>query len=90
MTSPQPRSEKIDELRYRAGSSLAMVAGVQLNVFTTLKGEPMTLARMAHALDVRAVKLGPLLYALVVAGLLSVDGELFSNIPESEHFLVLV
>ncbi len=28
-----------------------------------------------------------LLYALVVAGLLNVDGELFSNTRETEHFL---
>ena len=88
MTSSQPRPETINELRYGPGSSLAMVAGVQLDLFTLLKDGPMTLEQMAGALDVRAVKLRPLLYALVVAGLLNVDGELFSNTPEAEHFLV--
>ena len=88
MTSPQPRPDTINELRYGPGSSLAMVAGVQLDLFTLLKDGPMTLEQMAGALDVRAVKLRPLLYALVVAGLLNVDGDLFSNTPEAEHFLV--
>ncbi len=88
MTSQQPSPETIDKLRYGAGSSLAMVAGVQLDLFITLKDGPRTLEQMAGALDLRAVKLRPLLYALVVAGLLNVDGELFSNTPEAEHFLV--
>ena len=88
MTSPQPRPETINQLRNGAESSLAMAAGVQLDLFTPLKDGPMTLEQMAGALDVRAVKLRPLLYALVVAGLLNVDGELFSNTPEAEHFLV--
>ena len=88
MTLPQLRPERIEELRYGAGSSLAMVAGVQLDLFTPLKNGPMTLEQMAGALDVRAVKLRPLLYSLVVAGLLNVDGVLFSNTPEAEHFLV--
>ncbi len=88
MASPQPRPETINQLRYGAVSSLAMVAGAQLDLFTPLKDGPMTLQEMAGALDVRAVKLRPLLYALVVAGLLNVDGELFSNTRETEHFLV--
>ena len=88
MTSPQPRPETIDELRFGAESSLAMVAGVQLDLFTLLKDGPMTPEQMASSLDVRTVKLRPLLYALVVAGLVDVDGQLFSNAPEAEHFLV--
>ena len=88
MTSQQPHPDTINKLRYGAGSSLAMVAGVQLDLFTKLKDGPRTVEQTAGALDVRAVKLRPLMYALVVAGLLSVDEELFSNTPEAEHFLV--
>jgi len=65
MTSEQLRPETINKLRYGAVSSLAMVAGVQLDLFTPLKDGPMTLQEMAGALDVRSVKLRPLLYALV-------------------------
>ena len=88
MISPQPRPETINQLRYGTESSLAMVAGVQLGVFTLLKDGPMTLEQMAGSMDVRPVKLRPLLYALVVAGLLGVGGEVFCNTPEAEHFLV--
>ena len=42
MTSSQSRPETLTELRYGAGSWLAIVAGLQLALFTTLKGEPMT------------------------------------------------
>ena len=89
MTSPQPHPDTINKLRYGATLSMAMVAGVQLDLFSKLNDGPRTLEQMAGALDVRAVKLRPLMYALVVAGLLSVDGKLFSNTPEAEHFLVL-
>ncbi len=88
MTSPQPNPETISNLRYGVESSLAMVAGVQLDLFTPLKDGPLTLEQLAGALDVRPAKLRPLLYALVVAGLLDVDGELFSNPPEAQYFLV--
>ena len=88
MTSPQPSPDTISGLRYGATFSMAMVAGVELDLFTLLRDGPMTLKQMARALDARAVKLRPLLYALVAAGLLDVDEKLFSNAPEAEHFLV--
>jgi SAM-dependent methyltransferase len=37
---------------------------------------------------VRAIKLRPLLYALVVAGLLTFEDDLFSNTLEADHYLV--
>ena len=52
MSSQQPRPETISKLRYGAVSSLAMVAGVQLDLFTPLKDGPRTLEQMADALDV--------------------------------------
>lgn len=67
---------------------LAMLAGMQLDVFTPLKDGPLSCGDIASALDVRADKIRPLLYALVNAELLTVDGELFANTPESDEFLV--
>jgi hypothetical protein len=61
---------------------------MQLDLFTPLKDGPLTAAQLAQALGVRADKLQPLLYALVTAGLLMVEGELFSNTPEADQFLV--
>ena len=68
--------------------SFAMRAGMQLDLFTPLTDGPMNVVELAQALDVGFTKLEPLLYSLVDAGLLTVEGERFSNTPESEHFLV--
>ncbi len=66
----------------------AMLAGMQLDVFTPLKDGRMSAEALASALGVRAGKLAPLLYALVVAELLTVEDGVFANTPEAGHFLV--
>ncbi len=68
--------------------SFAMLAGMQLDVFTPLKNGPMEAKTIASALDVLEDKLTPLLYALVAAGLLEVENKSFSNTPEAGKFLV--
>jgi SAM-dependent methyltransferase len=69
--------------------SFAMLAGMQLDVFTPLKDGPLTVAQLAAALGVHTEeKLSRLLYALVTAGLLTVDGNRFANTPEAQQFLV--
>jgi len=88
MTSATPKPETIDRLTSAVYPSFAMLAGMQLGLFTPLKDGPMTAAQLATALAVRADKLQPLLYALVAAGLLTVEGERFANTPEADHFLV--
>jgi SAM-dependent methyltransferase len=65
-----------------------MVAGMQLDVFTPLHDGPMRVEHLAEALGVNPHKLRPLLYALVVAELLTVQDECFANTPEAAHFLV--
>jgi SAM-dependent methyltransferase len=82
------RPETIEKLASAVYPSFAMLAGMQLDLFTPLKDGPMSAEQIASALGVRPDKLGPLLYALVVAGLLTVDGERFANTPEANHFLV--
>lgn len=66
--------------------SVAMLAGMQLDVFTLLKDGPMDANELANALGVRDDRLGPLLYALVVAGVLSVKDGAFSNTEEAAKF----
>jgi hypothetical protein len=68
--------------------ALAMLAGMQLDVFSPLAAGPRTVAGLASALGVQPEKLRPLLYALVTAGLLAIEGENFANTPESAEFLV--
>jgi hypothetical protein len=65
-----------------------MLAGMQLDVFTPLKDGPMTEEALAQALNVQPRKLRPLLYALINAELLSLDGDRFSNTQEAHVYLV--
>src|SRR5262245_40369358 len=68
--------------------SFAMLAGMQLDVFTPLKDGPLTPVQLAEVLRVNAEKLSRLLYALVTAHLLTVEGDHFANTLEAQQFLV--
>ncbi len=68
--------------------SFAMLAGMQLDVFTPLKDQPMNAESLAKVLKVNENKLSPLLYSLVSAELLTVEDGIFSNTLESDTFLV--
>ncbi len=80
--------DTINRLMGAVYSPMAMLAGMQLELFTSLGEGPMSAATLATELGVRPEKLSPLLYALVVAELLTVDDGLFANTPESDKFLV--
>lgn len=80
--------ETINRIADGAYPALAMLAGMQLDLFTPLEHGPMTAEEIAEAIGVGSAKLKPLLYALVAADLLTVDGDWFANTPESAHFLV--
>ncbi|MEE8159809.1 MAG: methyltransferase [Dehalococcoidia bacterium] len=88
MTSEPQRPETIERLGRAVYPSLAMLAGMELDLFTPLKDGPMTNRQLADALDINSGKLRPLLYSLVAAGLLEVADERFSTTPESQKFLV--
>lgn len=68
--------------------SLAMMAGMQLEVFTAIGEETKHLDSIAGILEVKPAKLRPLLYALVTAELLFVDGSNFENTQEAKEFLI--
>lgn len=68
--------------------SFALLAGMQLDLFTPLKAGPMRPEQIANAIGVGVAKLKPLLYALVAAELLTVEGDRFANTDEANHFLV--
>jgi predicted O-methyltransferase YrrM len=73
---------------YSVFPSFAMLAGMQLDVFTPLKDGPMGAKTLANSLCVQEDKLTPLLRLLVVAGLLEVENKKFSNSSEAAKFLV--
>jgi SAM-dependent methyltransferase len=84
--APQPVIlDSLDALVYRATNVLA---GIELDLFTPLKNGPLTTAQIADAIGVEAARLRPLLYALVVVGLLTVEDERFGNTAEADHYLV--
>jgi len=68
--------------------AFAMLAGMQLDLFTPLKDGPMTAEQVAAAIGVGPTKLKPLLYALTTAGLLTVEEKLFANTEVANRFLV--
>lgn len=88
MSAPPPQPETIARLSEAVFPSFAMLAGMQLDVFSPLEDGPLDSAQIAAAIQVESAKLGPLLYALVAAGLLQVEDGLFSNTSEAAHFLV--
>ena len=88
MASQAPTPETINRLRGAVNPSFALLAGVQLGVFTALKDGAMTAQQVAENLGVHAGKLDALLCALVPTGLLQLEGEHFSNSAEAAQFLV--
>lgn len=78
----------IKKIASEAYPALAMLAGIDLGVFASLKNKPMDAQKIATALSVRQDKLEPLLYALVTAKLLRLKDNLFSNTKEADQFLV--
>jgi hypothetical protein len=86
--SPEIKPATISCHAFAVYTPLAMLAGMQLDVFTSLKDGPMTAPALAEALGVRSDKLQPLLYALVNAELLTVKEDRFANTPEADVYLV--
>jgi 2-polyprenyl-3-methyl-5-hydroxy-6-metoxy-1,4-benzoquinol methylase len=82
------RPKAIERLATAVYPSFAMMAGMQLDVFTPLKDGPLNVGQIAAALGIDPARAAPLLYALVAVGLLTVDGDRFANTPEADHFLV--
>jgi len=89
MMENQPSSpRRINQLRSEADAAFAMLAGMQLDVFTPLKAGPLDAEQIADAIGVTPARLRLLLYCLVAAGLLTEENGRFSNIPEGNQFLV--
>jgi 2-hydroxy-4-(methylsulfanyl)butanoate S-methyltransferase len=88
MESPVPRPDIINKLRFAADAAFAMLAGMQLDVFTPLQGGPKTAEDIAHAAGVGPARLRLLLYSLVAAELLTEQDGRFSNTAEANQFLV--
>lgn len=88
MENSTVRPDTVNKLKFAVDAAFAMLAGMQLDVFTPLKDGPMTAERIASAVGVSPARLPLLLYALVAAGLLTEQHGRFSNTAEAHQFLV--
>jgi len=82
------KPETIERLQAAVPSALAMLAGMELDVFTALAEGPRAAAELAQALGVAEDRLARLLFALVAAGLLERKDDGFGNTAEAQSFLV--
>ena len=87
-TLERPAENPIKKISTSVYPPFALIAGMQLDLFTPLKDGPMNAEQIAAAIAVGSAKLKALLYALVVAGFLVVEGEFFSNTDAANRFLV--
>ena len=83
-----PASAAISRLIQNAYSSFALLAGMQLGVFTSLGNRRLDARQVAERIRVSAERLAPLLYALAATGLLRVQDDRFVNGDEAQRYLV--
>ena len=88
MANAISKPETINKLRFAVDAGFAMLAGMQLDLFTPLKRGSMTAEQLAAAIGVSPARLRLLLYVLVAAGLLTEQDGIFSNTIETNQFLV--
>jgi ubiquinone/menaquinone biosynthesis C-methylase UbiE len=82
-----PRLDVLAQINHAVYPAFATLAGIQLGLFRALLAGPMSSQALAAALGVDEYKLKPLLYALVHARLLTMDGNSFANSAESAYYL---
>ena len=87
-TLERPEENPIEKIATSVYPPFALLAGMQLDVFTPLKDGPMNAEQIAATIGVDSTKLKALLYTLVVAGFLNVEREFFSNTDAANRFLV--
>jgi hypothetical protein len=84
----QVKPATIQRLQDAVSPAFALLAGMQLDLFTPLADAELTPAELAVRLGVDANRLSRLLYALAATGLLDAREGRFRNSPEAAEFLV--
>jgi hypothetical protein len=88
MTDSIPEPVILDRVEDMVHRAMSILAGMQLDLFTPLKDGPLSANQIAESMGVWTTRLCPLLYALVVVGLLTVDDGFFANTAEADYDLV--
>jgi SAM-dependent methyltransferase len=84
----KPRPTRIQEITTSVFPAFALLAGLELDLFTALDGAPKSVAELASARGYDADRLERVLYALVAAGLVTVGEGRFANTEEAACYLV--
>ena len=79
---------RIADLLSSVPPALALLAGMELRVFTEIGDSGATCEEIARRLELDPDRLSRLLYALVVVGQLRVEGDQFHNTPEAAALLI--
>lgn len=80
--------DTINRLEAGVPPALALLAGMELDVFSPLAKGPRSAAMLAAELGVDGERLSRLLYALVLTNLITHENGHFTNSPEATEFLV--
>jgi SAM-dependent methyltransferase len=88
MNDQTPKPDRFYKIRNQARETAAMLAAMELDLFTPLDEAPLDTEQLASSLGVGSEKLGPLLYALAHFGLLIEKEGYFSNTLETSHYFV--
>lgn len=88
MDGQKPKPDLFYRIRDGARVTAAMLAGMELDLFSPLENGPLSTEELAAALKVNSEKLGPLLYALVNNNLLKYSNGKFFNSPETAAYFV--
>ena len=87
MSETTPSPQTITGLLDGVNPAFAMLAGLQLDIFTPLSQRPYTAPQLAQQLETDEPRLGRLLRALTQANLLTWDGTHFSATTETAVYL---
>jgi hypothetical protein len=87
-TTPRPDTTRLQRLVHSYRDAAALMAAVELGLFTQVARGADTEAAVARALDLSAANAERLVTACVALGLLVRDGERVRNAPDVARFLV--
>ena len=87
MENPVHRPNIINALGFGTDAAMAMLAGIQIDMFIPLQNGPLTVEQIDDAIGGGSARLRFLLYVLVAASLLTEQNRQFSNTPKAKIIL---
>ncbi len=86
--TPRPDTVRLQRIMKQFWESAALMAAVELGLFTAISQGKDTIGSAARALGISALNAERLMTALTAMGLLEREGERLRNAPDVERFLV--